>query len=125
MKRLSEKAVETQIRSTRGNLAAVARAFGVSRAAVCDYVSHRPGLKEVTQEARETVLDFAEDALIEKVLAGEPWALTFFLRTQGRSRGYGTDPIQPQLAAALIGPTVHIVLPDNGRDAIRQGADDD
>jgi predicted transcriptional regulator len=95
MKRLSESAVEAQIKAKRGNLAAVGRAFGVTRAAVHDYIRKRPALREVLRAAREEMLDVAEWALTDAVLDRHPWAVMFLLRTQGRGRGYGRATAQP------------------------------
>jgi len=71
-----------------GNVAAVARRAGVSRAAIMKRVDQVPSLKEVLTEARETMLDDAEGVLYRKVLEGSTPELIFFLKTQGRRRGY-------------------------------------
>ena len=43
---------------------------------------------EVLQSSRETMLDNAETALYDEALNGNTTALIFFLKTQGKSRGY-------------------------------------
>lgn len=48
-------------------------------------------MQHVVQEARDARLDFAEGKLDEKIDNGDTAALIFFLKTQGRSRGYGQD----------------------------------
>jgi hypothetical protein len=85
---LTAKAVAEKVRERRGNLAAVARDFGVTRQAVHDYVSRRPSLKSVVAECREAMIDHAESALHRAIFQGEAWAVCFFLKTQGRRRGY-------------------------------------
>jgi hypothetical protein len=76
------------IADCRGNLNAVARHFKVSRQAISYHVRQHPKLMTTVAEEREVMLDMAELALYEKALSGHTGALIFFLRTQGRSRGY-------------------------------------
>ena len=54
--------------------------------AVCN--NDIPALITALTEARETMLDTAESVLYSKILAGDITALIFFLKTQGKSRGY-------------------------------------
>src|SRR5262245_23268182 len=69
----------------RGNMAAVARHYGVSRQAVWDFVSRRAGLEAVARECRESMKDDGEGALYAAVLKGEAWAVCF---CQAKGRGY-------------------------------------
>lgn len=85
--RLREAQVREQIAVCRGNLAAVGRKFGVSRQAVHTFVKVK-GLAGEVEEARETMLDDAETSLHNAVLRGEGWAVCFYLKTQGKRRGY-------------------------------------
>jgi hypothetical protein len=88
-KRLNKNKVLQDIESTRGNLAAIARAYGISRQAVQKFVANDPELTEATNEARETMLDEAENALYdEAVEKRNTAALIFLLKTQGKKRGY-------------------------------------
>lgn len=88
MARLTEKAVAAKITEAKGNVAAVARAFGVSRQAVSQYIARHPKLQEATTTAREEMLDNAESKLYSEMMAGNTAALIFFLKTQGKRRGY-------------------------------------
>ena len=72
----------------KGNLSAIARKYNVSRASVCDLVAKRPNLQKIMEDARESRLDAAEDKLGQKIDDGEGWAVCFFLKTQGKKRGY-------------------------------------
>jgi hypothetical protein len=86
--KLNEKLVGEAIVKARGNLAQVARKFGVSRQAAWKFVESRPALKAICHDEREGMIDEAESALNAAVRAGEAWAVCFFLKTQGKSRGY-------------------------------------
>lgn len=71
-----------------GNYAAVARRFNVTRHAVEKVVANSEHLQQVAYDCRQGMLDNAESALFKAVLAGEAWAVCFFLKTQGKKRGY-------------------------------------
>ena len=88
MKKLSVDRVAEQLRAHEGNLAAVGRAFGVTRTAVSLYVTRHPELIAVRDEARESMKDDAESVLYRQVKEGEAWAVCFFLKTQAKDRGY-------------------------------------
>jgi hypothetical protein len=77
-----------RIEDTKGNVAAVARSYGVSRVAVYNWVSESAGCRQALEDARETMLDNAESILYKKVLEGSTPELLFFLKTQGKRRGY-------------------------------------
>jgi len=80
--------VAQHIRDKRGNIAAVAVALHTSRQTVYRYIEKHAKLKDVLAESRESMLDMVESVLYSKALEGESWAVCFFLKTQGKSRGY-------------------------------------
>ena len=80
--------VTERIRQARGNIAAVAQQLHIGRQTLYRYIEAHPSLQPVILEARETMKDMAESVLYSKVLAGEPWAVCFFLKTQAKDRGY-------------------------------------
>lgn len=88
MAKIKAKQIAGMIRKYRGNLAAVGREFGVTRQAVDDYVKRHPKLLAICIEAREVMIDNVESVLYTEAVKGEHWAVQFFLRTQGKRRGY-------------------------------------
>lgn len=76
------------LRENRGMVATAARQLGMNHSALCARIKDSPTLQAVVAEAREHMTDRAELKLYEKVEDGESWAVTFYLRTQGKSRGY-------------------------------------
>jgi predicted transcriptional regulator len=106
MKHLSSERVAEKLRELHGNLAAVGRCFGVTRSAVYNYIRRRPSLQAICEEARETLKDNAESVLYRSVLAGESWAVCFFLRTQARDRGYVE---RQEMTGEAGGPIKHVV----------------
>jgi hypothetical protein len=51
-------------------------------------VNNSAKLQKALAEARETMLDNAETTLYDEALDGNTTALIFFLKTQGKGRGY-------------------------------------
>ena len=86
--RMTITGIEKAIHDKRGNVSAVARSFGVSRNAVQRRIDGNERLQEALREARETMLDNAERTLYDEATDGNTTALIFFLKTQGKSRGY-------------------------------------
>lgn len=88
-------ALKMQIIALAGNISAVANVFGVHRHTIMRRIEKSKELREILEDAREMMLDNAESKLYSKVLNGETVPLIFFLKTQGRKRGYGDKPEPP------------------------------
>lgn len=69
-------------------MAPAARWLKVKPATVSAALKRWPSLIDVLQEAKSAALDDTEWALIRAAKGGEPWAVQYFLRHQGRERGY-------------------------------------
>lgn len=70
------------------NMAAVAKKFHISRSVLFAYCERHPELKATINDVLEGQVDMAESSLYRAVLNGEAWAVTFFLKTRGKRRGY-------------------------------------
>jgi len=86
--KLDAVTVASDLAQSRGNVSAVAKKHNVTRGAVQKLVKRTPALQEVLDDAREGMLDEAEGSLYKAMSDGEAWAVCFFLKTQGKSRGY-------------------------------------
>lgn len=96
--------VEPLIAETKGNVSVIARRLGVSRGTVWNRCLESPRLMQALEDARESMIDNAESVLYKKVLAGEDTtALIFFLKTQGRNRGY-VERVEQQVTGKDGGP---------------------
>lgn len=60
----------------------------VTRNAIYERKYSDPDVADAFTEAEETVLDVAENRVVTAVNSGERWAVTFYLKTKGRKRGY-------------------------------------
>ena len=99
---LDPLAVAEQIPKLRGNISAIARMFNVSRSSVLELIHKKPALERMLEDTRESVLDNVETSLIAQAMAGHSWAVCFYLKTQGRKRGYiEREQTLPPLEAIL------------------------
>ena len=106
--KLTAESVTAAIRDMNGNVSAVAKRLGVCRQTVYTYIDRHPSVKDVLAESRETMLDNAESSLYRAVLAGEAWAVCFFLKTQGKRRGY----VERQEVTGAEGGAIVMQWPD-------------
>lgn len=111
------------IKKARGLLSAAAEALGVDRRTVYRAIERWPDLQAVVEEARERMTDLAEASLYQKVTAGEPWAVQFYLKTQGKHRGYvertefagvGDQPITVNVTRRVVPSPEKVADPHEG-----------
>ena len=88
MAKLAEKNVIQKIDEMSGNLTMVSRAFNVSRPTMYKFVHGHPRVADALDAAREKMIDNVESALYNQALSGNTVAMIFFLKTQGKKRGY-------------------------------------
>jgi hypothetical protein len=106
MKKATVEEIQQEIESTRGNVAAIARKLGVNRSTIWKRCNESPTLMAALIDARESMLDNAESMLYKKVLEGSTPELLFFLKTQGRNRGY----VERQEVTGANGERMEIVV---------------
>ncbi|NQV24549.1 MAG: hypothetical protein HQ518_09295 [Rhodopirellula sp.] len=89
-KRVSDENIGIALVASCGCVAVAARALGYSRSALWARVTKSPELQGSITDARESLCDKAESALNKKLDADDPelGAITFVLKTLGKSRGY-------------------------------------
>lgn len=80
--------IEPLVDKYKGNIAAIARHLGVSRATIHSRMNDSATLKAAIVDAREEMLDNAESELYKQATGGDTIALIFLLKTQGTRRGY-------------------------------------
>lgn len=73
---------------SRGMVSVAARLLSCDRGTIYDYMDRYPAIKLAITNQRELSLDTAELKLVEAITKGQPWAIVFYLKTQGRGRGY-------------------------------------
>ena len=80
--------VEPLIDQFSGNIAMIARALDVSRGTVWNRVQESATLQTKLKDAREATIDNVESGLYKKALSGDTTCMIFFLKTQGKHRGW-------------------------------------
>ena len=71
-----------------GILQVIADRLSVSRRAIYDYLEKHDFARTAFNESREQLTDMAEAQLVNKIQAGDNWAIGFRLKTIGKDRGY-------------------------------------
>ena len=88
MKKITIADIEPLVTEYNGNIAAIARRLGVSRGTIHNRIDESPTLRTAIDDARETMLDNVESALYREVLNNNVTAMIFWLKTQGKRRGW-------------------------------------
>jgi len=115
--RMTKDKVEQALVKSKGLLSFAAQLLGCNRSTIYDYLEKWPDLKQVVADQREGLIDAAESRLLGNIDRGDTTAIIFFLKTQGRGRGY----VERQEVTGKDGgaietkATVTILLPHNGR----------
>lgn len=87
MKKPDRSIIKEAIVKAYGNLSTAAKSLQVERATLYAWIELE-GLDEAVQEGRNKRLDFAESMLDKGMKDGNMTAIIFYLKTQGKSRGY-------------------------------------
>ena len=85
---VAKEALLAAIRKCRGLIHLAALRLKISPRTVFRYLEKWPDAKAAVAEQREQRLDIAELGLMGAVDRGEAWAICFYLKTQGKQRGY-------------------------------------
>lgn len=102
--RLSEKAIEDAIKGSLGNVSFIARRLEVTRQTVWRRISGSEKLKTLFDEENESLLDNAENELVNFMnpsVTEDPRtrleALKYYLDHKGKKRGYGRQGMDVNL----------------------------
>lgn len=96
------------IQKSGGNVAAAARALNWNRSALSKRITATPGLREILEDERETVVDIAETQLRKGLHDGAPWAVMYTLNNSPAAKRRGWGPRQEVTGAN--GDHVQIVI---------------
>lgn len=73
---------------TKGMITLAARELNCSGETIRNYAKRYPSVAAALHEERERMTDVAELALYKAIQDGEGWAISLYLKTQGKGRGY-------------------------------------
>lgn len=87
-KQFTAEEVAQAVKKAQGFVTVAARALGCTSQTIHNYRKTYKVVAEAFDESRETHLDFAEGKLMQQIKAGNITGIIFYLKTQGRTRGY-------------------------------------
>jgi hypothetical protein len=73
---------------TLGNVSKTCDMLGINRSTFYEYYNNDLEFKNKIDDIKNIALDFVEDKLINKIKEGDTIAILFYLKTQGKKRGY-------------------------------------
>lgn len=85
---LSAEQIINALKQNGGFVTSAARALNVTPQAIYARMEKNQRIKEAHLAIKEQYLDLAESQLLQKVRSGDLGAICFYLKCQGKSRGY-------------------------------------
>jgi hypothetical protein len=112
--KLTVSQIEQALAHAGGVQSVASDALGVHRSTISRRVARSERLQQVRREARESTLDLAESKLLELIKAGNLTACIYYLKTQGKERGYSE---RQEVTGAKGGPVGYLqTVRDADRD---------
>jgi hypothetical protein len=112
-----EQVVDAVVQA-KGLTTVAARILKCSPDTVRRYQREYASVAAAFTEQRASVTDMAEAALFKAINEGQAWAVCFYLKTQGRDRGYierhQIEVITPEQAAKLSDAEIDALLQKEG-----------
>lgn len=87
-KKIRNKQIATTFAKKGCNVSATCIALGIDRATFYKWRKEDPKLDAMLNDESESIIDFTESKLIEKIGEGDLTAIIFMLKTRGKNRGY-------------------------------------
>lgn len=84
-----KKAMIESMEATGGNVQLSAKQVKISRQTHYNWMDNDPEYKKQVDDVKEACIDIAEGELRSQIRQGNVTAIIFYLKTQGRGRGYG------------------------------------
>ena len=103
------------IKGSKGIISQAARKLGCTRQTIYNYVENYATVREALENEREDLLDFVEGKLLGEINRGNITAIIFYLKTQGKHRGY----VERQEHTGADGGALNVVVrwPEQDADA--------
>ena len=100
--KFSQQQVIDALRETKGMIYLAAKRLGCDAKTIYNYRDRYPAVRAEMEQQDGEVDDAAEMVLYKAIMAGEPWAVQFRLRTKGKGRGY-VERVQQDINATIDG----------------------
>jgi len=99
----TQKQIIDALRETKGMVYLAAKRLGCEAQTIYNYRDRYPAVRAEMEQQDGEVDDAAEMKLYQAIIAGEPWAVQFRLRTKGKGRGY-VERVQQEVSGPNGGP---------------------
>jgi len=99
----TQQQVIEALRDTKGMIYLAAKRLGCEAKTIYNYRDRYPAVRAEMEQQDGEVDDAAEMKLYQAIIAGEPWAVQFRLRTKGKGRGY-VERVQQEVSGPNGGP---------------------
>lgn len=86
--RRNKKLLIDALKRTAGNVSQACEQANLSRETFYKYYRNDCKFRQEVDNIKESLIDFAETALLKNIKEGDNTAIIFYLKTQGRHRGY-------------------------------------
>lgn len=110
--KVKKEQLKEALEATHGQLILAAQRLRISYPTIKRYMARYPDLDAYKDELRTRVVESVENVLVDRALAGEPWAVQFLLKTWARER-YG-DRVQVEPSEVIV----RFELSDDDRRAL-------
>lgn len=84
----SQKTLLVALHESACNIALACSKSNISRSTYYYWLKTSPAFKSRVEEEREALIDLAESKLLMNINEGKEASIFFFLKTQGKKRGY-------------------------------------
>ena len=101
--KFSQQQVIDALKETKGMIYLAAKRLGCDAKTIYNYRDRYPAVRAEMEQQDGEVDDAAEMVLYKAIMAGEPWAVQFRLRTKGKGRGY-VERVQNEVSGPNGGP---------------------
>ena len=115
MKKPNTKKIIEVLNVKAGMVTYAAEAMKVSTPTLYRWINKSPELQEALNAIRNANVDMAESALIDKIKQGDTTAIIFYLKCQGKGRGYVERQQVMHLGKMDV---VHYYLPEQANKQI-------
>lgn len=109
---LRKKGLIANLEKTLGVVTTACRNTGVHRSTFYEWYNTDNEFKDQVDDLKNVALDFAESQLHSQIKDGSTAATIFFLKTQGKGRGY-IERIETENLNPMEPIEVHIIDPEN------------
>jgi hypothetical protein len=102
--KVSKETIIKALQAKQGFVTEAAKMLNISFQALYDRIKRTPEINQAWTAIKENHLDFAESKLLMAIKDGESWAICFYLKCQGKHRGY----VERQEYAGADGEPINI-----------------